>query len=413
MPAQTSSSSIPLSYTGGRDSSAKSSAAWRHRERLDERTHPANRCAAAPDAVHEMQLSGVPDVRRSDRPSQGRNQSMPARGRRHHPRAGGAARPRGPAPQSPERHRAAAPRRDHRRGALHRLHSVHPGLCGGCDRRGGKADAYGRDGALFRLGPVRSPMPGGLHRHGDRDARRCHLGPGPRGRGPGALRAARRAPGARAAGTRRAPGSPVAQGERRSRRREEARDHPGRDRTRAGQKAAHVNPQKRRKIFERLRSANPHPTTELAYRTPFELLVSVVLSAQATDKSVNAATEKLYRVANTPQALLALGMEGLIEHIRTIGLYRSKAKHILETCRLLVERHGGKVPESREALEALPGVGRETANGILNTAIRHPNIAVDTHIFRVANRTRLAAGKDVREVEDRLLEFVPEEFRQD
>jgi endonuclease-3 len=121
-----------------------------------------------------------------------------------------------------------------------------------------------------------------------------------------------------------------------------------------------VNPQKRRKIFERLRSANPHPTTELAYRTPFELLVSVVLSAQATDKSVNLATEKLYRVANTPQALLALGMEGLIEHIRTIGLYRSKAKHILETCRLLVERHGGKVPESREALEALPGVGRKT-----------------------------------------------------
>jgi endonuclease III len=172
-----------------------------------------------------------------------------------------------------------------------------------------------------------------------------------------------------------------------------------------------LNPQKRRQIFERLRRANPHPTTELAYRTPFELLVSVVLSAQATDKSVNSATEKLYRVANTPQALLALGMEGLIEHIRTIGLYRSKAKHILETCRLLVERHGGEVPQSRDALEALPGVGRKTANVILNTAFGHPTIAVDTHIFRVANRTGLAPGKDVREVEDRLLKFVPEEFR--
>jgi endonuclease-3 len=174
-----------------------------------------------------------------------------------------------------------------------------------------------------------------------------------------------------------------------------------------------VNPQKRRRIFERLRSANPHPTTELAHRTPFELLVSVVLSAQATDKSVNLATERLYRVADTPQAMLALGMEGLIGHIRTIGLYRSKAKHILETCRLLVERHGAKVPESREALEALPGVGRKTANVILNTAFGHPTIAVDTHIFRVANRTGLAPGKDVREVEERLLKFVPEEFRKD
>src|SRR2546426_677620 len=209
------------------------------------------------------------------------------------------------------------------------------------------------------------------------------------------------------------PGGAGAQGERRSRRGEKARDHPGRDRTRTGAKATDVNPQKRRKIFERLRSANPHPTTELAHRTPFELLVSVVLSAQATDKSVNLATEKLYRVADTPQALLALGMEGLIEHIRTIGLYRSKAKHILETCRLLVERHGGKVPESREALEALPGVGTKTANVILNTAFGHPTIAVDTHIFRVANRTGLAPGKDVREVEDKLLKFVPEGFRKD
>jgi len=174
-----------------------------------------------------------------------------------------------------------------------------------------------------------------------------------------------------------------------------------------------VSPEKRRKLFERLRSANPKPTTELAHRTPFELLVSVVLSAQATDKSVNAATDRLYPVANTPQALLALGMSGLVGYIRTIGLYRSKAKHILETCRLLIERHGGEVPQSREALEALPGVGRKTANVILNTAFGQPTIAVDTHIFRLANRTGLAPGKDVREVEDRLMKAVPEEFRKD
>jgi endonuclease III len=174
-----------------------------------------------------------------------------------------------------------------------------------------------------------------------------------------------------------------------------------------------VSPEKRGKFFERLRSANPNPTTELAYRTPFELLVSVVLSAQATDKSVNAATERLYREANTPQALLALGEDGLTAYIKTIGLYRSKAKHILEACRLLIERHGGQVPESREALEALPGVGRKTANVILNTAFGQPTIAVDTHIFRVANRTGLAPGKDVREVEDKLVKFVPERFRKD
>jgi endonuclease III len=174
-----------------------------------------------------------------------------------------------------------------------------------------------------------------------------------------------------------------------------------------------VSPEKRRRLFERLRAANPNPTTELAYRTPFELLVSVVLSAQATDRSVNAATEKLYPVANTPQALLALGMSGLVGYIRTIGLYRSKAKHILETCRLLLSRYGGEVPQSREALEALPGVGRKTANVILNTAFGQPTIAVDTHIFRVANRTGLAPGKDVREVEDKLMKAVPEGFRKD
>jgi endonuclease-3 len=174
-----------------------------------------------------------------------------------------------------------------------------------------------------------------------------------------------------------------------------------------------MNPEKRQKIFERLRSANPNPTTELQYRTPFELLVAVVLSAQATDRSVNLATEKLFPKANTPEKLLALGADGLIEYIRTIGLYRSKAKHILETCHLLVERHEGKVPQSREELEALPGVGRKTANVILNTAFGQPTIAVDTHIFRVANRTGIAPGKDVREVEDRLLKFVPEAFRKD
>jgi endonuclease-3 len=174
-----------------------------------------------------------------------------------------------------------------------------------------------------------------------------------------------------------------------------------------------VSPQKRRTLFERLRSANPHPTTELAYATPFELLVSVVLSAQATDKSVNAATEKLYRAANTPEAVLALGERGLIAYIKTIGLYRSKAKHIIETCRLLIERHGGEVPQSREALEALPGVGRKTANVILNTAFGQPTIAVDTHIFRVANRTGLAPGEDVREVEDKLVKVVPGEFLKD
>ena len=172
-----------------------------------------------------------------------------------------------------------------------------------------------------------------------------------------------------------------------------------------------MNPEKRRRIFERLRAVNPNPTTELAYRTPFELLVSVVLSAQATDRSVNLATKKLYELASTPQAILALGTDGLIEHIRTIGLYRTKAKNILETCRLLVERHGGEVPDSREALEALPGVGRKTANVILNTAFGHPTIAVDTHIFRVANRSGIAPGKDVREVEEKLLKFVPEKFR--
>ena len=176
-------------------------------------------------------------------------------------------------------------------------------------------------------------------------------------------------------------------------------------------KLARVNPQKRRAIYERLRAANPHPRTELRYTTPFELLVAVVLSAQATDKGVNAATAKLFPVANTPQAIFALGRERLEDYIRTIGLYRGKAKNLIETCRLLLERHGGEVPQSRIALEALPGVGRKTANVVLNTAFGQPTIAVDTHIFRVANRTGLAPGDDVVAVEQRLEKFTPDEFK--
>jgi endonuclease-3 len=174
-----------------------------------------------------------------------------------------------------------------------------------------------------------------------------------------------------------------------------------------------MNPAKRTEIFRRLREANPAPTTELAYQTPFELLVSVVLSAQATDKSVNLATTRLFPVANTPQSILALGESGIMPFIRSIGLYRTKAKNILAACRILLEKFGGEVPRRREDLESLPGVGRKTANVILNTAFGEPTIAVDTHIFRVANRTGIAPGKDVVEVENKLMKFVPEEFRQD
>jgi len=174
-----------------------------------------------------------------------------------------------------------------------------------------------------------------------------------------------------------------------------------------------MNAARREQIFARLQAAIPHPTTELAYETPFELLVAVILSAQATDKSVNLATAQLFPVARTPQAVLALGQAELERYVRRIGLYRTKVKHILETCRALLERHGGAVPDNREALEKLPGVGRKTANVILNTAFGHPTIAVDTHIFRVANRTGLAPGKTVREVEDRLARLTPLPFRKD
>jgi endonuclease-3 len=174
-----------------------------------------------------------------------------------------------------------------------------------------------------------------------------------------------------------------------------------------------MNPAKRHAIFERFKAANPRPTTELEYASPFELLVSVVLSAQATDRSVNLATVRLFRHANTPRAMCELGQAGLEEYIKSIGLYRTKAKNILATCRLLLEKHGGEVPRTREALEALPGVGRKSANVILNTAFGEPTIAVDTHIFRVANRTGIAPGKNVLEVEQKLLKFVPDEFKHD
>jgi endonuclease-3 len=174
-----------------------------------------------------------------------------------------------------------------------------------------------------------------------------------------------------------------------------------------------MTPLQRHELFSRLRAANPAPRTELVYGSPFELLVSVVLSAQATDRSVNLATAELFRKANTPAALLALGRRGLERYIKRIGLYHTKAKNIIAACKLILEKHGGEVPRTREALQDLPGVGRKTANVILNTAFGEPTIAVDTHIFRVSNRTGLAPGKDVLAVEEKLLKTVPEEFRLD
>ena len=174
-----------------------------------------------------------------------------------------------------------------------------------------------------------------------------------------------------------------------------------------------MNAVKRRVIFERFRAANPHPTTELEYQTPFELLVAVILSAQATDKSVNAVTRKLFPVARTPRALADLGVERLSKYIRTIGLWKAKAKNVIATASAIADVHGGEVPRTRESLEALPGVGRKTANVVLNTIFGEPTIAVDTHIFRVANRTRLAPGKTPRDVEDALQKFTPGEFAHD
>lgn len=174
-----------------------------------------------------------------------------------------------------------------------------------------------------------------------------------------------------------------------------------------------MNANKRHAIFVRFRAQNPHPTTELVYTTPFELLIAVLLSAQATDISVNKATKKLYAVANTPETVYALGVDGLIPYIQTIGLFRTKAKNVIETCRLLMSMHQSLVPRSREDLEALPGVGRKTANVVLNTAFGEPTIAVDTHIFRVSNRTGLAPGKNVEIVEEKLIKFIPAEFKMD
>jgi endonuclease-3 len=172
-----------------------------------------------------------------------------------------------------------------------------------------------------------------------------------------------------------------------------------------------MNAEKRAEIFRRLQAINPHPTTELEYRTPFELLVAVLLSAQATDVSVNAATRRLFPRANTPQKIVKLGVAGVEPFIKTIGLYRTKAKHLIKACERLLTHHGGAVPESREALEALPGVGRKTANVVLNTAFGWESIAVDTHIFRVANRTRIGPGKTVMEVEKRLERLVPGTYK--
>ena len=174
-----------------------------------------------------------------------------------------------------------------------------------------------------------------------------------------------------------------------------------------------MNKDKRLQILTRLRDDNPHPTTELYFSSPFELLIAVLLSAQATDVSVTKATTKMYPVANTPAAILALGVDGVKEFIKTIGLFNSKAENVIKTCRILIEQHGGEVPEDRAALEALPGVGRKTANVVLNTAFGWPTIAVDTHIFRVSNRTRFAPGKNVEEVEDKLIKVVPSAFKVD
>jgi endonuclease-3 len=174
-----------------------------------------------------------------------------------------------------------------------------------------------------------------------------------------------------------------------------------------------LNAAQRRAVFERLRALNPEPRTELEYSTPFELLVAVILSAQATDRSVNLATGRLFPVANTPRAIAGLGVDGLAEYVRSIGLWQGKARNIVATCRILLEQHGGEVPRDRASLEALPGVGRKTANVILNTAFGEPTMAVDTHIFRLANRIRLAPGKTVRAVEDRLLKTTPREYLRD
>ena len=189
--------------------------------------------------------------------------------------------------------------------------------------------------------------------------------------------------------------------------------HSRSSRVKRGRGPKRLGPLEIQVLYERLRAANPSPRSELVYRSPYQLLVAVILSAQATDRSVNLATKTLFEAAATPQAIVALGESGLAHYIRTIGLWRMKARNVVEASRMILARHGGEVPRDRAALEALPGVGRKTANVVMNTAFGEPTIAVDTHIFRVGNRTGLAPGRNVREVEDRLLEVTPEEFRQD
>src|SRR5258706_879533 len=266
------------------------------------------------------------------------------------------------------------------------MHAVHRCLPGRRHRRRAGLYAHGGRRLVHRLRALRGALPGRLHRHGaaarrmEREAQAC------RRRAWSSATAAPR--GARSALARR----------------RRAQDHPG------GAPRPKMNPAKRRKIYERLRAANPHPSTELKYGTPFELLVAVVLSAQATDKSVNLASARLFPA--TPEKMVKLGVAGLEGYIKSIGLYRTKAKNVVALSQLLLDKHCGAVPQNREALEALPGVGRKTANVVLNTAFGQPTIAVDTHIFRVANRTGLAPGKDPREVEDRLAQFTPPEFLQ-
>src|SRR5881628_10083 len=279
--------------------------------------------------------------------------------------------------------------RPDRREPLHRLHALHRGLPGGRDRRRASADAHRGRALVHRLRAVPAALPRRLHRHAPGQRR---LERRPQGGGEATRTAAQAAP--RAAGVR-FVGEKSPRGDRRG----------------AGAQKA-MNPEKRREIFRRFQAANPNPTTELRYRTPYELLVAVVLSAQATDKSVNQASAVLFERFDTPDKMVKLGVAGLEKYIRRIGLYRTKAKNVVALSKILLEEHGGEVPASREALERLPGVGRKTANVVLNTAFGQPTVAVDTHIFRVANRTGLAPGKDPLEVEQRLLKFTPPEYLQ-
>src|SRR6266852_1574161 len=276
-----------------------------------------------------------------------------------------------------------------RREPLHRLHALHRGLPGGRDRRRASTDAHRGRALVHRLRAVPASLPPRLHRH-DHGQRR--LGRRPQGGGEATRTAPQAAP--RAAGIRLA-------GER------SPRSHL---RGAGAQKA--MNPATRREIFRRFQAANPNPTTELRYRTLYELLVAVVLSAQATDKSVNQASAVLFEQFDTPEKMVKLGVAGLEKYIRRIGLYRTKAKNVVALSKILLEEHGGEGPASREALEGLPGVGRKTANVVLNTAFGQPTVAVDTHIFRVANRTGIAPGKDPLEVEQKLLKFTPPEYLQ-